>query len=101
MSLLAPPALGRGCLLSLRQEMRAPILGPARFVVLVAERSLLAIRDDRDPARLHPLRDEVVHRRLRATLTQGEVVFGGPALVGVALDEHEIARIRLQPRRIG
>src|SRR6266508_2027183 len=67
----------------LDQEVRVAVLRPARFVVLGADRALLAIRDDGDPVRLDALPHEVVHRRLGAPLTQSQVVFVGAPFVAV------------------
>src|SRR2546426_8144405 len=54
----------------LDQEVGAPVLGPARLALLGAQRSLLAVADDRDAIRLDALRHEVVHRGLRASLAE-------------------------------
>src|SRR5262245_47127704 len=86
-------------LLSLRQERVASVPSPARFGTLGAEWPLLAVRDDRDTVGLHALRDEVVHRRLRATLTQRQVVLGRAALVAMALDQHQVV-VRFEPGRV-
>src|SRR3989442_4355440 len=80
--------------------MRPAVLAPARLVVLRAQRALLAVADDRDPVRPDALGHEVVHRGLRAPLAERHVVFVGAALVAVPLDEQELTRARLQPRRV-
>src|SRR2546425_2669776 len=54
--------------------------------------------------RVHPLgldaaRDEVVHRGLRATVAEGQVVGVRATLVAVALDKDERARVLLKPGR--
>src|SRR5690349_1686305 len=95
----SPPYLAG--LLRLHQEVRAPVLSPARFRVFLTRRALFAVADDRDAVGLHALRHEVVHRRLRAPLTEREVVLVGAALVGVTLDENEVVRVRLEPGRVG
>src|SRR5262245_13137395 len=87
-------------LAGLRQEVVPAILGPAGFGLLRAHRALLAIRDDGDAVGLDPLRDEVVHGCLGALLTEGEVVLGRAALVTVALDQHEVLAVRLEPGRV-
>src|SRR5262245_7876415 len=87
--------------LGLRQEAIVPILRPARLGLLGADRALLAVRDERESARVDALRHEIVHRRLGPALAQRQVVLGGPALVTVALDQHELVGIRLEVRRAG
>src|SRR3989442_895660 len=84
-------------LLRLREQVRAAVLGPARLVRLRALRLFLAVGDDRDAAGLDAVSDEVVLGGLRAALAEREVVLHGAALVAVALDQHEVPRVRLQP----
>src|SRR2546422_10655854 len=48
----------------LRQEHRPPVLAPARLVLLRADGTLLAVRDDRHPAGGHAPGGEVVHGAL-------------------------------------
>src|SRR5207245_8638521 len=62
----------------LDEEVRAPILRPARLIVVRALRALLSVADDRDAPSGDALGHEVVHRRLRAAFTQCQVVFVGP-----------------------
>src|SRR5437667_8893665 len=88
-------------LLGLRQEVIAPVPGPAGLVVLIANRALLAVAHDRDPGRADALGDEVVHRGLRAPLAERQIVGVGAPLVGVALDQHLVARVGLQPAGVG
>src|SRR5258705_3033907 len=84
-------------LTGLRQEVVAPVLGPAGFGLLGADWALLAVGNDGDAARLDPLRHEVVHGRLGALLTQRQVVLGRAPLVTVAFDQHKVVRVRLEP----
>src|SRR5213079_1766549 len=83
----------RGTSAGLDQEVAAPVLLPARVVVLAAQRSLLAVTDDRDAGRLDALGHEVVHRGLRAPLAERQVVLVGAPLVAVSLDEKEVIRV--------
>src|SRR2546426_2573171 len=87
-------------LLRPHEKMRPAGLAPARLVLLRAQRALLAVADDRDPVRPDALGHEVVHRGLRAPVAERHVVFVGAALVAVPLDEQELTRARLQPRRV-
>src|ERR671922_1417185 len=95
----SPPGPAR--LAWLHQEVGASILGPAAFRLLRARRSFFTVADDGDPVGLNALGNEVVHRRFRAAFAESQVVLVGPALVGVTLDEEQVIRIRLQPRRVG
>ena len=81
--------------------MRAAILAPARLVLLVANRPLLAVADDGDAVRLDALGDEVIHRRLCATLAERQVVLVGAALIAVSFDKYEVLGVRLQPGGVG
>src|SRR5439155_2918500 len=94
-----PPA--PSWLAGLGQEVSATILRPAGLLVLRARRALLAIADDRDPARGHAAGEQVVHRRLRAPLAERDVVLRRPALVAVALDQDEPVGVLLEPGRGG
>src|SRR6478735_2503032 len=67
-------------------EMRAPVLRPRRIVVSGIERELLAVADRLDLVRGHAERHHVVLRRQGPALAEGQVVFGGAALVAVSLD---------------
>src|SRR5262245_21039511 len=90
------PAAMPDRLLRFDGEVGAAVLRPALLGVLGADRTLLAVADAGDALALHAVRDEVVHRRARATVTERDVVLVGAALVGVAFDEHEVLRIGLQ-----
>src|SRR5262245_17565693 len=81
--------------------MSAPVLGPARLVLLHAGGSLLTVTDDGDPTGLHALRDEVIHSRLGAPFAEGEVVLVRAALVAMPFDEQEHAAVALEPRGLG
>src|SRR2546423_10143748 len=94
-----PPA--PSWLAALGQEVGATILRPAGLLVLRARRALIAIADDRDPARGHAAGEQVVHRRLRAPLAERDVVLRRPALVAVALDQDEPVGVLLEPGRGG
>src|SRR5207249_8528717 len=85
-------------LLALDREVGAAILRPARLVVFLALRTVLAVADDGDPPRVHAPRDEIVHGRLGPPLAERQVVFVGAALVAVPLDEEQLVRVRLEPR---
>src|SRR5262249_45132167 len=91
----------RATLLRLDEEVSAAGLGPARFIVIGADRPLFAIGEDAHAILRDTLADQIVHRRLRPTLAEREVVLVGAALVAVALDQHEHGRVALQPRRVG
>src|SRR5262252_9488531 len=88
-------------LLVLDQEVRAPVLGPARLAALLAERALFAVADDRNPIGLDAERGQIAHRGLRAPLTQRQVVFGRPALVAMTFDQEQAPGVGLEPRRVG
>src|SRR5215470_1680909 len=88
-------------LLVLDQEVRAPVLGPARLAALLAERVLFAVADDRNPIGLDAERGQIAHRGLRAPLAQRQVVLGRPALVAVALDQEQAPGVGLEPGRVG
>src|SRR5205085_9355829 len=91
-----------GCrLLGLHEEARTAVLCPARLVVLLALRPILAIADDSDPTRIHAAGNEIVHRRLRPPVPERQVVLVRPALVAMALDEEHRAGARPEPGRVG
>src|SRR5437870_4100173 len=56
----------------LRQEHRPPVLAPARLVLLRADGTLLAVRDDRHPVGGHAPGGEVVHGALGPPVPQGQ-----------------------------
>src|SRR5690606_34073970 len=73
---------------SVDRRHAAAVLRPAALVRLDAVRTLLAVRDDREPARIDAEGGQVVGNRVGAALTQRKVVFAGTALIGVTLDGH-------------
>src|SRR5258705_8164514 len=77
-------------LTGLRQEVVAPVLGPAGFGLLGADRALLAVGNDRHTVGLDALRHEIVHGRLGALLTQRQVVLSRAPLVAVAFDQQKV-----------
>src|SRR5437867_10799168 len=54
----------------LDQEHVSTVLRPAGLAVLPAEGPLLAERDERDPVTPDALRDQIVHRGLRAAIAE-------------------------------
>src|SRR5690242_19607178 len=76
--------------------MSPPVLLPARFVVLGAERMLLAPAHCLDAIAGNSERNEILLRRIRAPLPQSEVVLFRAALVAVAFERHADLRIRTQ-----
>src|SRR5689334_156675 len=81
----------------LGQEMRTPVLRPARLRLCKTDRALLPVADRRDSHFVDPVRDEILQRRLRATIAEGEVVLIGTPLIAVPLDEDQCRRIRSHP----
>src|ERR1700742_4691814 len=69
-------------------EMSPPVLLPARIVVLHAEGTLLAIADRLDPVGGYAQRDHEILGRLRTTVAQSNVVFGGSTLVAVTFEHN-------------
>jgi len=67
-----------------KDEVGAPILLPARFVRLVAERLLFAVADGLDVARGNTILHQRVARSIGAAVAERQVVFRGAALVAVA-----------------
>ena len=66
--------------------MPAAVLRPTALGRFLAERSLLTIADGGDSTVVDSETDQIVSNRRGTLLAQGEVVFGGAALVGVAGD---------------
>src|SRR5208282_2579700 len=73
-------------LLFLVHEVAATILLPATFVRLGAEWFLLAVADGLDAIAADSGLDERILHGVRAIGAQGEVIFGGAALVAMSLD---------------
>src|SRR5690348_13541852 len=80
--------------------MSPPVLLPARFVVLRAERMLLAPAHCLDAIAGNSQRNEILLRRIRAPLPQSEVVLFRAALVAVPLERYADLRIGTQELRI-
>ena len=87
--------------------MIAPVLRPSLFGVRRIEWPLLAVADGADARRVDAEGHQVVLRRLRAAVAEGQVVLLGAALVAVAFDQKVVLRILFQPvgrrcqRRLG
>src|SRR6266478_10233462 len=81
-------------------EVPAAVLLPATFVRLGAERFLLAVADGLDAIAAHSSLDERILYRVRAIGAEGEVIFGGAALVAVSLDGDVNVGVLLQELRI-
>src|SRR3546814_20218674 len=60
-------------------------------------RALLAVADRAQPRAVDALGRQVVADRVRAALAEGEVVFAGAALVGVAFDRRRDVGVLAQP----
>jgi hypothetical protein len=60
-------------------------------------RAFLAEGNERNPVALDALRDQIVHRGLRAPIAEREVVLLGAALVGVTTRSEELIRVRGEP----
>src|SRR5579871_1548188 len=82
--------------LLLINKMSTPVLLPARFVVLGAEGLLLAIADGLDVIGRNAILNQRIFGCVGAVVAQGQVVFGGAALVAVALDGDFDVRVLLQ-----
>src|SRR5208282_3838839 len=90
----------RGRLLLLNDKVVAPVLRPAGFVVLVAQRQLFAIADRRHAAGVDAQRLEVILGGLRALGAERNIVFLGAALVAVPFDLHVGLRMVRKPGRV-
>jgi hypothetical protein len=84
----------------LGQKVGPSVLHPARLVVVGADRALLAVGDRHHPRCRYAAGQEIAHGRSGAKIPQPEVVLAGTALVSMALDEQEGARVRVQPDRV-
>src|SRR5580698_3396086 len=73
-SFLAPRTAGLSCS-PVNREAGSPVLLPALFGRLRAERLLLAVADHTDTIRSHARRHQRVLRRIGAVLPQRQVVF--------------------------
>src|SRR5215510_15928914 len=92
---IAPP------LLALGEEVVAAIPRPAALGVLGAYGAFLPVGHHGDSIRGDAHGHQITHSRLGTALAEGQVVLVGAALVAVAVDPHELVRIRLEPVRVG
>src|SRR3954471_19028811 len=79
-------------------EVIATVLLPAGFVVLGANRALLAARHEVEGICLNDVANEVPLGGSRTALAEGQVVLVGATLVSVTLDTDSHTRVSLQPR---
>ena len=79
-------------------EVIATVLLPAGFVVLGANRALLAITHEVEAICCNAVVNEVPLGACRTALAEGQVVLVGATLVSVTLDTYPHARVSLQPR---
>src|SRR6202162_1163827 len=77
-------------------EVSAAVLLPATFVGFGAEWFLFAVADGLDTVAADSSLDERVLHRVRATGTQGQVIFGRATLVAVSLDRDVNVGVLLQ-----
>ena len=78
---------------ALKYEMVNPVLLPALFVVLGAERSFFTVADRLDVLCGDPLLHERSFHRLRAAGSKGDVIFLGSAVVAMPFDQNLDARM--------
>src|ERR1700674_2257369 len=81
-------------------EIIATVLLPAGFVVLGANRALLAIAHEVEAICRNTVVNEVPLGRSRTALAEGQVVLVGATLVSVTLDTNSHSRVSLQPRNL-
>src|SRR5437870_1320616 len=79
------------------QEVAAPILLPAGFVLVATEGLFLPFADQDDTARLHSEAGKIVLDRRRSAIPERQVVLGAAARIAVALDRHLSTRPPLHP----
>src|SRR6476646_1031639 len=79
-------------------EVVATVLLPAGFVVLGANRALLAVRHEVEAICCNSVVNEVPLGGSRTALAEGQVVLVGATLVSVTLDTDSHTRVSLQPR---
>src|SRR5215210_5083623 len=79
-------------------EVIATVLLPAGFVVLGANRALLAIAHEVEAICRNAVVNEVPLGGSRTALAEGQVVLVGATLVSVTLDTYPHTRVGLQPR---
>src|SRR5437879_12676438 len=80
----------------LRQEHRPPVLAPARLVLLRADGTLLAVRDDRHPVGGHAPGGDLVHGALGPPVPQRQLVYRRAQRVATALDQDPLLGLRSQ-----
>ncbi len=73
--------------------MRPPVLIPAGFIAVKAERFFFAKANDTNPFGIHPLRDQVCLGGMGTALTQSNVVIVGASLITMAMHLYLQARI--------
>src|SRR5579864_153996 len=81
-------------------EMTAPVLLPARFIGLGAERFLLAVADRLDAVRCNSRRHERILHRTGTVVAERKIVLGRTALVAVSLDRKGDVGMLLQEGHI-
>src|SRR3954465_5205411 len=81
-------------------EVIATVLLPAGFVVLGANRALLAVGHEVEAICRNAVVNEVPLGACRAALAEGQVVLVGATFVGVTLDSDSHTRICLQVRNL-
>src|SRR5258706_3441950 len=82
------------------REVIATVLLPAGFVVLGANRALLAITHEVEAICRNAVVNEVPLGACRTALAEGQVVLVGATLVSVTLDTNSHSRVSLQPRNL-
>src|SRR5579864_1564970 len=80
--------------------MPAAVLLPAGLVRLGAERLFLAVADGLDPAGVHAGPNQRVLYRVRAPVSQSQVVLGGAAFVAMPLNRELDVRMLVQELRV-
>jgi len=81
-------------------EVIATVLLPAGFVVLGANRALLAIAHEVEAICRNAVVNEVPLGACRTALAEGQVVLVGATLVSVTLDANSHSGVSLQPRNL-
>src|ERR1700735_1207408 len=79
-----------------RDEMRAPILLPARFIVFGAEWPLFAPAHGIHAVGRNAKRNKIILGSLGSAFAEANIIFGGTTLVAMALDGYSDLRIRPQ-----
>src|SRR6266566_8857593 len=81
-------------------EVIATVLLPAGFVMLGANRALLAIAHEVEAICRNAVVNEVPLGACRTALAEGQVVLVGATLVSVTLNTYPHTRVSLQPREL-